>query len=237
MASPDGQLRIRVLVIDDEESERMLVRIRLERRGYAVVLAKSGREGLDELFRRTPDIVLLDVVMSGMDGWKTLEQIRSVSDVPVIMLTGQGSELEQVRGLRGGADDYVVKPYSAPELVERIRAVLRRAPPPTVRHVLDDGVVRVDFETREVWVRGEAVELTELETRMLVAFMEHPGLTLSHGQLVQLAWSGAFTAPTEVRTYVRYLRSKIEEDPARPQLIETVRGFGYRYRVPSAPAG
>ncbi len=135
--------------------------------------------------------------MPEMDGWKTLEEIRAVSDLPVIMLTGQGSELEQVRGLRGGADDYVVKPYSAPELVERIRAVLRRAPEATVRNVLDDGVVRIDFQAREVRVRGAPVELTDLETRLLVAFVEHPGQTLSHGQLVSS--SGAVRSPRRAR--------------------------------------
>lgn len=210
----------------------MLVQMRLERAGYAVVAAGSGREGMRELFRGAPDIVLLDVVMPEMDGWKTLEEIRAVSDLPVIMLTGQASELEQVRGLRAGADDYVVKPYSAPELMERIRAVLRRVPDATVRRVLDDGVVHVDFQAREVRVRGAPVELTDLEARLLVAFVEHPGQTLSHDRLVELVWGGAHTAASEVRTYVRYLRSKIEPAPERPQLIETVRGFGYRYRLP-----
>ena len=219
-------------MIDDEEADRLLVQKRLEGEGYAVVLAGSGREGMHELFRGRPDLVLLDVVMPGMDGWRTLEEIRAVSDVPVIMLTGQGSELEQVRGLRGGADDYVVKPYNGLELMERVRAVLRRVPETTVRHVLDDGVVRVDFESRQVRVRDTPVELTDLETRLLVALVEHPGQTLSHGQLVELVWGGALTAASEVRTYVRYLRAKIESEPSRPQLIETVRGFGYRYRRP-----
>jgi DNA-binding response OmpR family regulator len=170
--------------------------------------------------------------MPELDGWKTLEEIRAVTDTPVIMVTGQDSELERVRGLRGGADDYVGKPYSGPELVARIKAVLRRTKETTVRDVIDDGVVRVDFQSSQVSVRGEPVVLTPLESRLLVAFVEHPGQTLSQRQLVDLVWDGAPTGASEVRLYVRYLRMKIERDPARPELIETLRGFGYRYRRP-----
>jgi DNA-binding response OmpR family regulator len=230
--SQEEQTRVRVLVIEDDKLERELATARLENEGYLVLTASNGREGMRRLFNAKPDIVVLDVVMPGIDGWKTLEEIRAVTDTPVIMLTGRDSELERVRGLRGGADDFVGKPYSGAELFARIRAVLRRTKATTVRHVLDDGTVRIDFQSTEVAVRGRKVSLTPLESRLLVAFAEHPGQTLSQGQLIELVWSGAPTGASEVRLYVRYLRQKIEEDPARPQLIETVRGFGYRYRRP-----
>jgi DNA-binding response OmpR family regulator len=223
---------VRVLVIEDDELERKLAVTRLENEGYAVVTAAGGEEGMRRLFASRPDIVVLDVVMPGMDGWKTLEQIRAVTDTPVVMLTAQDSELERVRGLRSGADDYVGKPYSGAELVARIRAVLRRTKATTMRDVIDDGVVRVDFHSSEVTVRGAPVSLTPLESRLLVAFLEHPGQTLSQAQLVELVWDGASTGANEVRLYVRYLRQKIEENPSKPELIETLRGFGYRYRKP-----
>ncbi len=230
VASRDSKTPVRVLVIDDDKLERELATARLEREGYLVLTAASGREGMRRLFSSRPDIVVLDVVMPGMDGWKTLEEIRAVTDTPVIMLTGQDSELERVRGLRAGADDYLGKPYGGAELVARIKAVLRRTKATTVREVIDDGVVRMDFSASEVTVRGTSVSLTPLESKLLVAFVEHPGQTLSQDQLIELVWGGAATGSSEVRLYVRYLRQKIEEDPSSPKLIETVRGFGYRYR-------
>jgi DNA-binding response OmpR family regulator len=223
----------RVLIIDDSELERVVLTSRLEQSGYVVSTAEDGRSGLRVLFELKPDIILLDVVMPRMDGWKTLEKIREVSDVPVIMLTALDSEIERVRGLRGGADDYVGKPFGAAELTARIDAVLRRVTEtPAVREVYDDGVVQIDFQAHEVHVRDEPVELTPLEFRLLVALAENRGLVLSQDKLLELVWGISYSGAgaDQVKLYVRYLRQKIERDPARPELIETVRGFGYRYR-------
>lgn len=224
----------RILVIDDSETERALLRSRLERSGFIVSEAVDGRAGLRALYELKPDLVLLDVVMPGIDGWKTLELIRTVSDVPVIMLTALDSEIERVRGLRGGADDYVGKPFGAAELAARIEAVLRRAGDTSAAHELyEDGTVYIDFDAHEVRVRDQVVALTPLEFRLLAALTENRGLVLSRDKLLELVWGTTFAGTgDQVKLYVRYLRQKIEVDPTQPELIETVRGFGYRYRRP-----
>ena len=226
----------RILVIDDSATERALLRSRLEQSGFVVSEAADGRSGLRALYELKPDLLLLDVVMPGIDGWKTLELIRTVSNVPVIMLTALDSEIERVRGLRGGADDYVGKPFGAAELAARIDAVLRRAGEVKDAHELyDDGIVHIDFDAHEVRVRDEHVALTPLEFRLLAALTENRGLVLSRDKLLELVWGTTFAGTgDQVKLYVRYLRQKIEADPTEPQLIETVRGFGYRYRGPVA---
>ena len=223
-----------ILLIDDSESERAIVADRLERSGYDVVSAPDGRAGLRALYETRPDLILLDVVMPGIDGWKTLELIREVSEVPVIMLTALDAEIDRVRGLRGGADDYVGKPFGQAELAARIDAVLRRSgEKPTVREVYDDGTVLIDFAASSVTVRGEQVSLTPLEFRLLAALTQNAGLVLSREQLLELVWGYAHDAGGgQVKLYIGYLRKKIESDPAAPELIQTVRGFGYRYSKP-----
>jgi DNA-binding response OmpR family regulator len=223
-----------VLVIDDSETVRATVSDRLERGGYSVASAVNGREGLRRLYEIKPDVVLLDVVMPELDGWKTLELIRDVSDVPVIMLTSRDTELERVRGLRGGADDYVGKPFSPAELSARIEAVLRRSGEKVeAKEVYDDGTVCIDFAARSVSVRGEGVSLTPLEFRLLSVLTEHAGQVLSRQQLIDLVWGRAYESSGDpVKIYIGYLRKKIEADPKDPELVETVRGFGYRYSRP-----
>jgi DNA-binding response OmpR family regulator len=223
-----------VLVIDDSETVRATVSDRLERGGYSVASAVNGREGLRRLYEIKPDVVLLDVVMPELDGWKTLELIRDVSVVPVIMLTSRDTELERVRGLRGGADDYVGKPFSPAELSARIEAVLRRSGEKVeAKEVYDDGTVCIDFAARSVSVRGEGVSLTPLEFRLLSVLTEHAGQVLSRQQLIDLVWGRAYESSGDpVKIYIGYLRKKIEADPKEPELVETVRGFGYRYSRP-----
>jgi two-component system KDP operon response regulator KdpE len=224
-------MTVRVLLIEDSETERAFASERLERAGYVVSTAPDGNEGVRRLYEARPDVILLDLVMPARDGWQTLELIRQVSDVPVIMLTGSDSELERVRGLKAGADDYIGKPYGAPELLARIEAVLRRTRgKPTVKEVWDDGVVRIDYGATAVTVRGEVVSLTPLEFRLLTTLVEHAGQVLSRDQLLELVWGDANArGGDEVKVYIGYLRKKIEAEPGSPELIETVRGFGYRY--------
>ncbi len=223
-----------VLLIDDSQTVRAALTDRLQKSGYLVETAADGREGMRRLYETRPDVILLDVVMPELDGWKTLELIRDVSNVPVIMLTTQDAELDRVRGLRGGADDYVGKPFSASELSARIEALLRRSgKPEPVKERFDDGTVSIDYEAREVTVRGEKVALTPLEFRLLAALTEHAGQVLSRSQLVDLVWGQNYSSSGDpVKIYIGYLRKKIEQDPASPELVETVRGFGYRYRKP-----
>ncbi|MDX6512076.1 MAG: hypothetical protein QOE36_1580 [Gaiellaceae bacterium] len=218
-----------ILVIDDSDSARAFVEKGLAGAGYRTVSAADGREGLRRLYETHPDLVLLDVVMPELDGWQTLELIRQVSDVPVIMVTGNDMEVERVRGLRAGADDYVGKPFGTAELLARVEAVLRRSGgEPEVRKVYDDGVVAIDYAASEARVHGEPIALTPLEFRLLTALVEHPGHVLSRGQLLELAWGYNQGGGDQVKIYVGYLRRKL----GVPELIETVRGFGYRYRRP-----
>jgi DNA-binding response OmpR family regulator len=235
-----GMKRARVLVVDDDADIRGLLRQLLERAGYAVVEAPDGREGLRTLYSASPDLVLLDVSMPGLDGWQTLERIRDLSEIPVLMLTARTAELEKVRGLKAGADDYVAKPFGRQELLARVEALLRRAKPREERpETYADGLVRIDFAQREVNVGGTKVALTPLEFKLLTAFVRNPNQVLSSDQLLELVWGDA-TGGSRARTklYVGYLRKKLDTAAPGAVPIETVRGFGYRYRPPDgSPAG
>jgi len=223
----------RVLVIDDDANIRGLVTELLERAGLSVEQAEDGRSGLRALHKTPPDLVVLDVSMPDLDGWQTLERIRDLSEVPVLMLTARGEELERVRGLQAGADDYVVKPFGRQELLARVQALLRRAGregSQQQEHYMDDHLM-IDFGQRAVIFDGRAVSLTPLEFRLLAAFVRHPRQVLSREQLLELVWGDAYgVSGDQVKLYVGYLRRKLApEDPAGVP-IETVRGFGYRYR-------
>jgi DNA-binding response OmpR family regulator len=219
-----------VLVVDDDGDVRALVAELLTRAGYDVTQATNGREALKLFFDERPDLVLLDISMPELDGWATLERIRELSDVPVVMLSALGAELEKVRALRAGADDYVTKPFGRQELLARVESVLRRAPAPEVRDVYRDGRLEVDFAQRRVLAGEQRVELTPLEFRLLSAFVDHPGQLLAHDQLLELAWGGERGASRDqVKLYVGYLRRKLADGGVPPEAIETVRGFGYRY--------
>jgi DNA-binding response OmpR family regulator len=228
--------RSSVLVVDDEADVRNLVRILLERAGHAVSEASSGREALRRLHAVRPALVVLDVTMPEMDGWQTLERIRDLTDVPVLMLTARAGELDKVRGLKAGADDYVVKPFGRQELLARVEALLRRAGgAPEVRETYVDAAVTIDFAAREVTVGAATVALTPLEFRLLAALVRHPNQVLSRDQLLDLVWGDSGTvAADQVKLYIGYLRRKLGwETDTSP--VETVRGFGYRYRPPSPP--
>ena len=223
--------RARILVVDDDDDIRALLRELLERAGYEVVDAPDGRAGLRALYAVRPELVLLDVSMPQLDGWQTLERLRDLSDVPVMMLTARAAELEKVRALKAGADDYVTKPFGRQELLARTEALLRRsaARRPAAPEVYVDGMVTVNFGQRSVTVAGQGVTLTPLEFRLLAAFVRHPSQVLSHDQLIELAWGDPGAASrNQLKLYVGYLRRKL--GPAGEGLIETLRGFGYRYR-------
>jgi DNA-binding response OmpR family regulator len=221
-----------ILVVDDESDIRGLVQELLQRSGHDVIGAADGNDGLRRFYADKPDLVILDVQMPGLDGWGVLDRIRELSDVPVIMLTARVEEMDKVRGLRAGADDYVTKPFGRQELLARVDAHLRRSRDrqEAPQHY-GDGFVEVDFAQRAVRAGGEEVSLTPLEFRLLSAFVRNPNQVLSHDQLVELAWGGAGSAERDqVKLYVGYLRRKLGEPPGGESPIETVRGFGYRYR-------
>jgi len=225
-----------VLVVEDEDDVRRLVRVLLERAGHSVVEAANGLEALRRLEDDAPDLVVLDVAMPELDGWQTLERIRDLSDVPVLMLTARAGELDKVRGLRGGADDYVTKPFGRQELLARVEALLRRTSgPPEVRSAYEDGAVRIDYVSREVVAGGHEVQLTPLEFKLLSAFVRHPNETLSRTRLLELVWGDVDGfGGDQVKLYVGYLRRKLGWGPSDGGPLETIRGFGYRYRPPAA---
>ena len=219
-----------ILVVDDERDIRELLGVLLERAGHDVRLACDGRAGLRAFHAHPPDLVMLDITMPGLDGWQTLERIRDLSDVPVLMLTARSAELELVRGLRGGCDDYVVKPFRRQELLARVDALLRRTRGGVAgpHEAYADDAIEVDFARYAVKLRGEDVALTPLEFRLLSTFVRHPQQVLSRTQLIDLAWDDPqHASPDQVKLYVGYLRRKVGSE-----LIQTVRGFGYRYVRP-----
>ena len=223
-----------MLVADDDDDIRGLVRTLLERSGAIVYEASDGRSALREFHAHRPDFVVLDVQMPELDGWQVLERIRDLSDVPVLMLTARGQELERVRGLQSGADDYVVKPFGKQELMARVQALLRRASQ-TRRdeepQTYGDGYLTIDFGQREVSVGDRVVKLTPLEFRLLACFVRNPRQVLSRDQLLELVWGDSIRVGTDqVKLYVGYLRRKLDPDAPDTVPIETVRGFGYRYR-------
>ena len=222
----------RILVVDDDADIRGLVRSLLERAGHVVEEAPDGRSALRSLYATPADLVILDVAMPELDGWATLERIRDVSDVPVLMLTAHDAELERVRGLKGGADDYVVKPFGRQELVARVQALLRRAAGRGEQQELyADAALSIDFAKRAVRYRERDVQLTPLEFKLLSTFVRHPNQVLSRGQLLELVWGDAYSvSPDQVKLYVGYLRRKLDPEAPDSVPIETVRGFGYLYR-------
>jgi DNA-binding response OmpR family regulator len=222
-----------VLVIEDEGDIRQLLRTLLEREGYAVSEASEGRDGVRRFHETHPDLVILDVGLPDLDGWQVLERVRDMSEeVPVLMLTALGTERDKVRGLNAGADDYLTKPFSRVELMARLQALSRRRQqskePVTA---FDDGVLHVDFAHQEVTVDGQAIILTPTEYRLLATLTRHQGQVLSSDQLIELAWDDpSGLAPSRVKYAVLRLRRKLGWDEGDEGPIETVRGFGYRYR-------
>jgi DNA-binding response OmpR family regulator len=222
----------RILVVDDDDDIRGLVRQLLERAGHQVREASDGKKALRELFKAPADLVILDIAMPELDGWATLERIRDMSDVPVLMLTAHHAELERVRGLQGGADDYVSKPFGRQELVARVQALLRRS---GTRHeqpeTYADASLSINFSQRKVRFVDREVSLTPLEFKLLATFVRHPNQVLSQDQLLELVWGDAYgVSSARVKLYIGYLRKKLNPDAPDEVPIETVRGFGYRYR-------
>jgi two-component system KDP operon response regulator KdpE len=230
----------KILVVDDEPAMVRLIDQILTDKGYEVLKASNGQEALRLFFACKPDLVLLDVVMPGMDGWQTCSRIRELSDVPIIMLTGrQKSEDDIVRGLNYGADDYLLKPVGSKELVARVRAVLRRAELPssleTERRVTySDDYLMVDIAQRKVTVKGERVKLTPIEFRLLALLVENAGRVLTHQQLLEKVWGWEYSDDLDyVRIYISHLRQKIEPQPTQPRYIITEPGVGYYFQQAS----
>jgi two-component system, OmpR family, alkaline phosphatase synthesis response regulator PhoP len=240
MSSPAEQARERIrhkiLVVEDESDIRELIRYNLVQEGFAVEEAADGAEALERITRRAPDLMLLDLMLPRMPGLELCRQLRAqpeTAQLPIIVLTAKGSELDRVLGLEMGADDYIVKPFSPREVVARVKALLRRvnaAADHMAPVLFERGRLKMDFSTYEVFVDGKKKELALREFELLRFFVQHPLRVYSREQLLDLVWGrDTFVEPRTIDVHVRRLRQQIERDDSNPELILTVRSVGYRF--------
>ena len=222
----------KILIVDDEQEMTQFLASVLAGDGYQLETSNDARDGLRKAYTFQPDLVLLDVMMPGMNGWEMLSRFREFSDVPVLMLTAIQNMDSIVQGLDLGADDYITKPFRLQELKARIRAALRRASlPPNLESgslQFDGGKLVIDPQAHQVWVRGESVNLTPTEYKLLFYLAQNAGRVLTYDQLLDQVWgSGYESSLTNVKVFIRQLRTKIEPEPSRPRYILTQRGVGY----------
>ncbi|MDB6093123.1 MAG: DNA-binding response regulator [Verrucomicrobia bacterium] len=218
-----------ILVVDDEVQIRRLLRLTLEAAGYAVREADGGRAGLDEIIRRAPDLVVLDLGLPDLGGLEVLRQLRGWSRVPVLILTVRAEETEKIAALDAGADDYLTKPFGAGELNARVRAMLRRAPTESDQAIATFGDVSVDFSARVVRRQGAEVKLTPREYGLLKILLLHRGKVVTHRQILRELWGPKSEENTHyLRVHMTHLRQKVEADPHRPRHLKTESGIGYR---------
>jgi DNA-binding response OmpR family regulator len=230
----------KLLLVDDDARLLEALAIFLRTNGYSVCAASDGREGLRCFFQDPPDLVVLDIMMPVMDGWELCSRIREVSDVPVIMLTARGQEYDRIKGLKMGADDYLVKPFSLRELEARIATVLRRttsALAPAEKGVAyHDDTLTVDIGRWQVLRNGTPVMLTATERRLLFLLVENAGRILPTVNILEAIWGAEFRDEQDyVKLYIWRLRRKIEVDPERPEYLITERGLGYRFAGKQTP--
>ena len=219
-----------ILLIDDDATLLDLLGEHLEGTGYAVVKAEDGSTGLKIAADTSPDLIVLDVMMPGLAGWDVCERLRARSQVPIILLTAKGEEVDKLRGFRLGVDDFVTKPFSFAELTARIGAVLARIAARPVGQAVTSGDLRIDFDDRRVTVAGSAIDLTPTEYRLVEALARHPHRTVPTEALLEQVWRSPYAGEIDhVKHYIWTLRKKIEADPGDPRHILTERGFGYRF--------
>jgi two-component system KDP operon response regulator KdpE len=223
----------RVLLIDDDTGLLTLLKLGLEREGFAVVTAENGKEGLQQAYRTRPDVIVLDIMMAEMDGWTTCQRLRQVCDVPIIMLTARAGKNDVIRGLSLGADDYLTKPCSFEELRARINTHLRRSAMNVKRDwkaIYDDGHLRIDLRDGTVVRQGERVTLTPTELRLLAHLVRERGRVVPRKELLVNVWGPEYAKEVSyLSVYICYLRQKIEDDPANPRYIQTRWKLGYRF--------
>lgn len=222
-----------ILVVDDEPQIRRVLRSTLSSQGYVITDAKTGEEAVESVRKNKPDLVLLDMNMPGMGGIEACREIRRSSDAPILMLTVRNAERDKVLALDAGADDYVVKPFGIEELLARIRAALRRYAPGDALPPYISKELTLDFESRQLTVRGQEVHLTPKEFDVLKHLIANQGKPLTHRRILQSVWGPDYGEETEnLRVVINQLRKKIETDPAHPKYIRTEPWVGYRFQPP-----
>jgi len=229
---PNGSTRI--LLVDDEQSIQTLLSYPLRKEGYHVTSALDGSEALRRFEEGRFDLVILDVMLPRMDGVEVCRELRSRSQIPIIMLTAKGSEMDKVAGLEVGADDYITKPFSMREFRSRVKAALRRSrmgSEPSEGGTIECGELTIDFDRRMVMLGEEEVRVTYVEFEILGALARSPGRVLTRETLLEHVWGDSdYRDPRTVDVHIRHLREKLEKDPKQPEFLFTVRGVGYRFR-------
>ena len=221
-----------ILLVEDDESFRKTLAFNLKGQGYKVREVSTGQDALDEARLSPPDLIILDVMLPGLDGFSICRILRAEMQTPIILLTARTGEVDKIVGLESGADDYVTKPFSIGELIARIRAVMRRARGVTKSFLLEVGPLQLDLERRRFFLRKQEITLSRREFDLLAELMRHPGIALSRDLLLERVWGYDFIGDLRtVDVHIRWLREKIEHNPSRPQLIQTVRGIGYRFET------
>jgi DNA-binding response OmpR family regulator len=225
-----------ILLVEDEITLAETLRYNLEREGYSVLIASDGVHGLEQARRGQPDLIVLDIMLPRLDGFSVCRILRQESDVPIIMLTARQDEVDRIAGLELGADDYISKPFSLGEFLARIRAIMRRSerqPRADGREILEAGALRVDTSSRRAWCEGRELSLPQKEFDLLTCLVRNRGIALSRDLLLERVWGIDFIGDSRtVDVHIRWLREKIEPEPARPRYIQTVRGVGYRFEAP-----
>jgi DNA-binding response OmpR family regulator len=220
---------MKILVVDDDPDIVRLLKYFLEAKGRQVQTASTGAEALELFKREPPDLVILDVILPGMDGWTVLQKIRESSQVPVLMLTGKDAPTDKAKGLLSGADDYIAKPFDLAELEARIVAVMRRYKPSVRPTLIRVGDLEIDDSIKQVKVKGRTVSLSPKEYELLKLLASEPGRVFSHQEIIAAVWQNKpFITSSDVTKYIYLLREKLEDDPENPRYILTVRGFGYK---------
>lgn len=222
----------KLMIIDDDKTLLKFLKDYLEGDGFDVITVDGGTKALRAFYTERPDLIILDIMMPGMDGWEVCARIREMADTPIILLTAKTSESDKMRGFRLGVDDYIVKPFSLAELTARVKAVLARTSKESKEEekYLYAGPITIDLRRREASINNELLNLTQTEFRLLAALCRRPGAAISRQQLTLEVW-GAHYDPkgSALRRFIWLLRQKIEEDPHHPRHILNVRGYGYRF--------
>ncbi len=221
-----------VLLVEDDEIFRESLTFSLQREGYKVYEAENGEQALKEARQKPLDLIILDVMLPGLDGFSICRILRNEMETPIILLTARMSEMDKIVGLESGADDYITKPFSTGELLARIRAVMRRMQPSKNKLSLKSGPLNLNLERRRVHCNDKELALSPREFELLAELMRHPGVALSRDLLLERVWGYDFIGDSRtVDVHIRWLREKIEKEPSQPNFIQTVRGIGYRFET------
>jgi two-component system KDP operon response regulator KdpE len=226
-----------ILIVDDDPRILRLVREVLSALGYQILARTTGEEAIKAVALEDPDLVILDILLGDLDGYRVCRRVREFSDVPIIMLTAKVTETDMLAGFEAGADDYITKPFSSKELIARVRAVLKRAQSVFTpgQKVVECGDLQVDLPSRQATVAGVKVYLTATEYNVLYQLATHPNQVLTHEQLLSAVWGEQYRNDIDyLRSYIHYLRKKLERDPGNPQIILNIPGVGYMLAIPES---